>query len=72
MSKRVVTGREFLMALERAGVLQVEDRTRRAVIDASIDDALVIYVENFGDERVLEVTTHPDLRVATVKRTTEP
>ncbi|HUW10715.1 MAG TPA: hypothetical protein VM537_13370 [Anaerolineae bacterium] len=69
MPSEIVTGRQFLLALERAGVLQVEDKTTRVVIDAKVDEALMIYIENFGDERVLEVATHPDLKIAVKVRT---
>ena len=59
----IVSGVDFLLALEKAGVLQCADQTRRVVIDASATEALVIYIENYGDERILKVVTHPDLRV---------
>lgn len=55
---RIVSGLRFLQALE----------TVRVVIDATVDEPLKVYVENFGDERVLEVVTHPDLKVAIVER----
>jgi len=69
MDKKMLTGMDFLMALERAGVLQVEDKTTRVVIDAKACGPLRIYIENIGDERVLEVTAHPDLQVAVKVRT---
>ena len=60
----MVSGLGFLKALEAAGVLQAADKTRRVVIDATVDAPLRVYIENIGDERVLEVLDHPDLQVA--------
>jgi hypothetical protein len=38
----------------------VGDYVRRVVIDASIDNALTMYVERIGDERLLQVATSLD------------
>ncbi len=65
------TGNSFLKALEDAGVLKPEDKTRRVVIDATIGEPLMIYIENIGDERVLQLTTHPSLEIASRIRSVE-
>lgn len=67
----LMLGNDFLMALRDAGILQPDDKTKRVVIDASVDAAVKIYIENYGDERLLEITTHPSLQIATKIRTTE-
>ena len=64
----MVSGMRFMMALEAAGVLQKADHTRRVVIDCVFNEPLMVYVENVGDERILDVVTHPDLKVAIVRR----
>lgn len=50
-----ITGRKLLEALGDAGIIKVGDYVRRVVIDASIDDAVRVYVERIGDERLLNV-----------------
>lgn len=57
--KRVL-GRKFLEALGDAGIIRVGDYVRRVVIDASIDNALTLYVERIGDDRLLQVATSLD------------
>ena len=52
---KVVTGRAVILALIAAGVLPDDQRTRRVVIDLQPDQAALIYVEYFGDERLLQV-----------------
>jgi len=70
MSKHV-TSLEFLEALVDAGILQPDDKTERVVIDAHFGAPLRIYIQNHGDERVLNVTTDPSLQIATKVRVTE-
>lgn len=52
-----IHGRKFLQALMDVGVIRPEDYVRRVVIDASMDSAVLVYVERLGDERLLSVTT---------------
>lgn len=59
---QMIMGRAFLEALGSAGIIRVEDHIRRVVIDAPVDEALQVYVERYGDDRLLEVVHHPDLR----------
>ena len=54
LPKRIL-GRKFLQALLDAGIIQHGDYVRRVVIDASVNDALVVHVERWGDERLLGV-----------------
>jgi hypothetical protein len=51
----IITSDAFQKALIEAGVIRFEDRVRRVVIDATVNEATVMYVERFGDEKLLEV-----------------
>jgi hypothetical protein len=51
----IILGRKFLEALAAAGIISVDDHIRRVIIDASLDSAVTMYVERFGDERLLNV-----------------
>ncbi len=66
-----ISGHSFLLALEKAGVLQKADLTRRVVIDACMDEPVVIYIENIGDERLLNIVCDASLRAGLVIRTSE-
>jgi hypothetical protein len=52
---RAVTGRAVLEALLEAGIIHADDRVRRVVIDLQISGAAIMYVERFGDERLLSL-----------------
>jgi hypothetical protein len=52
-----ISGDDFLQVLARAGVIAAEDRIRRVVIDASVDGAVLLYTERYGDERMLSIET---------------
>ena len=54
---RMILGKTFIKALLDAGVVAVEDRVRRVVIDVAVDEAIVIYVERYGDDRLLDIAT---------------
>lgn len=54
---RTITSNEFYIALRDAGILREEDGAKRVVIDANEHDAVMIYVERYGDERLLNVVT---------------
>lgn len=59
VTPRRIHGRKFLEALAEAGIIDPGDFIRRVVIDASVDGAVVIYVERFGDDRLLSVALAP-------------
>jgi hypothetical protein len=50
-----IHGRRFIEALLESGIVAKGDFVRRIVIDASADNAVILYVERFGDERLFEV-----------------
>jgi hypothetical protein len=54
---RIITAQKFWQALVDAGVFREDERIRRIVIDAdpSRQAAVVMYVERWGDERLLDV-----------------
>jgi hypothetical protein len=52
---RIITTEKFWRALVDAGVFREDEKVRRIVIDAQADDAVVMYVERWGDERLLDV-----------------
>ena len=54
---QATSGMDFLLRLETAGVVQ--HPVRRVVIDAAVDAPVVIYVERYGDERLLSVDLGP-------------
>jgi hypothetical protein len=51
----VIHGKRFIEALLESGVVTKDERVRRVVIDASADNAVVMYVERYGDSRLIEV-----------------
>jgi hypothetical protein len=52
---RPIRGATLLEALAEAGIISTKDKIRRVVIDAHMDDAVKLYVERYGDERLLRV-----------------
>ena len=42
-------------ALTEAGIIRENDYVRRVIIDINVTDAVVIHVERYGDERLLDV-----------------
>jgi hypothetical protein len=50
----------FADALVSAGVIAMGDKIRRVVIDANAGSAVVMYIERFADERLLNVVTTLD------------
>jgi hypothetical protein len=42
-------------ALRDAGIIRENDYVRRVIIDIDVSAAPVIYIERYGDERLLEV-----------------
>jgi hypothetical protein len=55
-----ITGRTFLESLIEAGIIRRDDFVRRVVVDASVDNSLIVYVERYGDDRLLKVATTLD------------
>jgi hypothetical protein len=51
----IILADTFHQALVDAGVITVEERVRRVIIDAQVDHATMVYVERFGDERLLRI-----------------
>ena len=53
MPHQRITGRKFLLYLMDQGIIQRGDYVRRVIIDADCNDVVRLYVERFGDDRVL-------------------
>jgi hypothetical protein len=51
----IITAKKFHEALVEAGILRPGDRVRRVVIDAMVGHVVVVHVEQFGDDRFLQV-----------------
>jgi hypothetical protein len=49
-------GRKMLEVLTEAGIIRGGDYVYRVVIDITIDKAVIMYVERFGDTRLLDLT----------------
>ncbi len=45
----------ILDALKQAGIIRENDYVRRVIIDINAADAVVVYIERYGDERLLDV-----------------
>jgi hypothetical protein len=54
---RIITTAAFWRALVDAGVFREDETIRRVVIDAQAGEPVVMYVERWGDERLLQVAT---------------
>jgi hypothetical protein len=52
---RPIHARQFHNALVEAGVIRDGENIRRVVIDAQAQHAVVMYVERWGDDRLLDV-----------------
>jgi hypothetical protein len=50
-----ITSEQLLGALNAAGIVRADERVRRVVIDVQMQSVPVVYVERFGDERLLSV-----------------
>lgn len=66
----IILADKMLEALESAGLIRVEDRVRRVVIDLQIGHVAVIHVECIGDERLLNIV--PGLDGVQVVRESRP
>lgn len=54
---RLITGEQFAAYLEQAGIIRPEDRVRRVVIDAQVGAAVQLFIERFGDDRMIQLAT---------------
>jgi hypothetical protein len=66
----LIQGKRFLEALLESGVITKDQFVRRIVIDASVDNVVVMYVERYGDSRLLEVV--PALTGVEIRQTAKP
>jgi hypothetical protein len=55
-------GKSFLEMLHEQGI--ISKNVRRVIIDASVDEALKLYIEEYGDERMLHLDVMPELEAA--------
>lgn len=53
--ERIVLSEAFFDALRASDVFRDGERVRRVVIDARAGEAVLIYVERFGDRRIVDV-----------------
>lgn len=57
---RRIHSQELFQALTDAGIIKHGEWVRRVVIDAQVNHAVTVYVERYGDERLLAVATALD------------
>jgi hypothetical protein len=50
-----IRGRELYEELVKQGVISSDDKIRRVVIDAEVGHPVRLYVDRFGDDRLLKV-----------------
>lgn len=58
--RRVVRGADVLQAMMDAGLFTADDLVRRVIIDLPVTGAAVMYVERYGDDRLLDLVTTMD------------
>ena len=51
---QIITGTAFLDWLRGHGIFETGDHVRRVVIDAVVNEPLMVYVERYGDERLVQ------------------
>lgn len=68
---RIIMANAFIDALIERGVITAEDRVRRVIIDARYGEALAMYVERLGDERMLNVVCDGRLDLVKVQAVEE-
>lgn len=61
VTMKTIPGKAFLDWLKREGI--VPENTRRVVIDAEANSPIIIYVEMYGGDKLIEVEPPPELRV---------
>ncbi len=52
---KLIHSRKMLAALTEAGIIRDGDHVRRVIIDINVELAVVVYVERYGDERLLDL-----------------
>lgn len=45
---------EIYDALRLAGIIREGDHVRRVIIDINVSDAVLVYIERYGDSRLLD------------------
>lgn len=68
---QIIAGQDFLSVICKTLGLE---KVRRIVIDAAMDDAVILYVEILGDERMIEIANKIsgfDIRVIKVQEQDE-
>jgi hypothetical protein len=66
----VITGNAFIDALLESGIITVDQHVRRVVIEATVDNMVVMHLECYGDTRLLEVV--PALTGVEIRETPRP
>lgn len=64
---KILLGHRFVQALAAAGIIPDASRVRRVVIDAQVNNVMVMHVELYGDERILDVV--PTLEGVEIRQT---
>lgn len=59
---KLITGDKFVAQLMELGI--VGKRTRRVVIDAAVGEAIMLTIEEFGDDRLLQLLDNGGVTVA--------
>lgn len=59
------SSKSFLDWLRRSGI--IPENTRRVVIDAKVNDVVMIYIEQYGTTALLDVDPPPEFFTAQVK-----
>lgn len=65
MTRKLITSDAFISWLRNAGV--VTDLARRVVIDSRIGEAVIIYVEQYGTEGLINGLPPPELLSAELR-----
>jgi len=60
----VKAAKDFLQLLHEQGV--ISKNVRRVIIDAEVGSVVKLYIEEYGDSRLLDLITMPDFK-ATIK-----
>lgn len=68
---KIVASDRVFKALQDAGIFHVDERVTRVVIDLKIGEAPLLYVERFGDARLVDVLPTV-LKGAEVRETPNP
>lgn len=65
-----LTGDRFIRRLAELGIVDLKDGIQRVIIDAAYDDALIVYIQRIGDDRILELCSDDfvGVRITTAER----